>query len=292
MMFPLAAQGNTVSRHRIQAEAIIAKGYAVRFFLDEMDRSVFIDEAHRNHIVALTQHALGDVVAPRGILIVRATYLLAIQIGIVSIEERAQQQSGWLAGMLLVDGHMLPKPDATHDAPAAFLCPLVVILVNQRPAAIIIIGRCKLMDDTRVFLVQQFIPALISKLVGTLLSPHHLVVLIEAGPFHKHGIVLLQRVGRDPSLDGSASPAVDDDALRNVGLLLHPLTQEITYGREEPGILLRHRFPVDGCGADIVLHTMRARLVLYSEQAYLAVLIVVDLLCVPRIDTLDGHVDV
>ena len=47
MMFPLAAQGNTISRHRIQAEAIVAKGYAVRFFLDEMDRTRRSDRRRR-----------------------------------------------------------------------------------------------------------------------------------------------------------------------------------------------------------------------------------------------------
>ena len=77
-----------------------------------------------------------------------------------------------------------------------------------------------------------------------------------------------------------------------MGFLIHPLAEEIANGREEPGVLLVDRLPVDGGRTDILLHTMNGCLVLYAEQADVGILIRVDLLCILRIDALDCHVDV
>ena len=128
--------------------------------------------------------------------------------------------------------------------------------------------------------------------IGLCLCLHVVVVLEELSPLDQLGIVIAQRVGRDPGLDRGTSPTVDDDTLGNFGLLIHPLAKEIADGREVPGILLVDRLPVDGCRTDVILHTVNGRLVLNAEQTDIRILIGVDLLCVLRIDTLDRDVDV
>ena len=119
-----------------------------------------------------------------------------------------------------------------------------------------------------------------------------IIVLIHLQLFNQHGIVGLQRILANPSLDGCAAPAVNNNALRHLVGLEHALTQEIAGSREQPGILLVHRFPVDVSMADILLYTMGAGFVLHTEQADFIILVVINLLSVLRINTLDGDIDV
>ena len=102
----------------------------------------------------------------------------------------------------------------------------------------------------------------------------------------------MQGVGRDPSFDGCAAPAVDDDTLWHLCLLLHAFAEEIANGRKEPGVLFIQGFPVDGCRFDIVSDAMSVGLVLYAEQADVRILVRVNLLSVLRIDAFDGDVDI
>ena len=102
----------------------------------------------------------------------------------------------------------------------------------------------------------------------------------------------MEGIGGDPGLDGCTAPAVDDDTLWHFGGLLHALAQEIADGREEPRILFVQGLPIDGGGSDIVLGTVYGGLVLDTEQTDIIVLIGIDLLCILRIDALDGDVDV
>ena len=145
---------------------------------------------------------------------------------------------------------------------------------------------------TRVFLVEQLEPAVVSTLVGTLLSLDEFIILIEAGLLHGQRIVTPQGVGRNPSLDRRTTPTIDNDALRHMVLLIHTFTQKGANGREEPCILLGQRLPVDGSGAYVVLHPMGIRFVLHSEQTHLVVIKSINLICILRIDTLNGHVNV
>src|SRR5574344_1308755 len=115
MMFPRGAQRNHVLWQGVQTEAVVAEGNEISLFADEVRRSVLVDETHGNHVVALLQQSLGDVVASRGILIAGAAYLHSVDIGDVSIEECSQEQAGGLSGMCLVDVYMLSEPDASYD---------------------------------------------------------------------------------------------------------------------------------------------------------------------------------
>ena len=107
-----------------------------------MNQTVFVDEAHGNHIVALTEQSFGDVVATRGILVVGMSDLLAIQIGDVLVEERTKQQTGRLAGMSLIYLNMLTEPDGADDGATG--CgrhsPLGIPLADALPLAVIVIG--------------------------------------------------------------------------------------------------------------------------------------------------------
>ena len=149
-----------------------------------------------------------------------------------------------------------------------------------------------MLSHTRVLGIQELTPALVSQLVSLLLGLDYRLVLVELGFPNLQGIVALQRVCRYPSLDGCATPAVDNDALRNTSVLLHTLAQERADGGKEPGILLVQWFPVDAGGADVILHTLRIGLVLHTEQTYLIIVKMVDFIGISRIDTLDGDIDV
>ena len=149
-----------------------------------------------------------------------------------------------------------------------------------------------MLSHTRVLGIQELTPALVSQLVSLLLGLDHRLVLVELGFPNLQGIVALQRVCRYPSLDGCATPAVDNDALRNTSVLLHTLAQKRADGGKEPGILLVQWFPVDAGGADVILHTLRIGLVLHTEQTYLIIVKMVDFIGISRVDTLDGDIDV
>ena len=103
---------------------------------------------------------------------------------------------------------------------------------------------------------------------------------------------MLQGVGRDPCFDGCAAPAVDDDALWHLCLLLHALAEEIADGGEEPGVLFVQGFPVDGCRLDVISDAMGIGLVLHAKQADVGIFVRVNLLGVLRIDAFDGDVDI
>ena len=58
------------------------------FLGDEMRCTILVDKAYGNDIVALAEQTFGNVVATRRILIIGVTYLLAVQIGDILVEER------------------------------------------------------------------------------------------------------------------------------------------------------------------------------------------------------------
>lgn len=78
MVTPLRAEWHNVLRHGVLAEAVIAKGYQVGFFWNEVCYTIFINKANGNNVVALTQHTFRNIVATGRILIVRATNLLTV----------------------------------------------------------------------------------------------------------------------------------------------------------------------------------------------------------------------
>ena len=281
-MLPLGAQWDDVGRHRILTEAVFAKGKKIRFLLDEMHHAVFVHETNGDDVITFLQQAFRNVIAARRILIARVANLLTVHISKILIEERAKQQSCRLSGMSLVNLYVLAKPCGADASPTP------LILIDGFPIGVVEVGS----GEERFLLVEHRVPPSVGKLVRTHLGSYVVVILIESCFLHEHRIVALQRVGRNPCLDGRATPAVHDNALRHIVLLEHFATKEVAYCREQPGILLVHGFPVDGCLADVVLRSMCVGFVLHTEQANAVVGVAVDVFCVPRVDTLDGHIDV
>ena len=118
------------------------------------------------------------------------------------------------------------------------------------------------------------------------------VILEELCALHQLGIVTLQGISGNPSLDGCTTPTIDNDTLWHLGLFLHPFAKEITDCREKPGILFVQGLPVDRSGIDIVSHPMSIGLVLYTEETDRIVFVGINLLGVLWVDTLDGYVDI
>ena len=181
-----------------------------------MRDAVFVDETDGNDVVALAEQSLGNLIAARRILIVGAPHLLTVDVGIVLVEERAEQETGRATCVLLVDMDVLAQPygaEVVAMRGKGLQMGGKVVLVDGGPSGIV--GR------EGVALVQQLEPSVGSPLVGLLLGSHVVVVLIQAGAFDHQGIVAAQRVGRYPGLDRRAAPAVDDDALRHTRLAEH-----------------------------------------------------------------------
>ena len=144
-----------------------------------MHHPVFIHEADGDDIIAFLQQTLRNIISARRILVARVANLLAVHIGEVLVEERTEQQSCRLSGMLLVDLHMLAKPCSTNAAPAPF------ILVDGLPVGIVKV--CSGVE--RLLLVEHSVPPAVDKLVGTHLCPHVVIVLIEPRLLNEHRIV-------------------------------------------------------------------------------------------------------
>ena len=197
-----------------------------------MDGSVFIDETHGNHIIALLEKSLGNIVTAWGVLVVGMADLLTIEVGDVLIKERTKEQACRLSRVYLIYINMLSQPNGATATPTP------VVLVDGLPGRVVAGGICPVLQDTRVRILQDFLPLAISLHVGLSLGFHILVVLEKLRALDEHGIIPFQRVFRYPGLDGSASPTVDNDALSHLGLLKHAFAQEIAHGRERPGILL------------------------------------------------------
>ena len=284
MHLPCICKWDNIFRHGVLRETVIAEAEHIRLLRNKVYSPVFIDKPHADYIVAFPQQSLGNIITPWRILIVGVADLLTIEISDILVEERTQQQTGSLTRVFLIYIYMLTEPYGTPTPPSP------VILVDGLPVRIVIVRTDIVLCG--ISLIEQRFPLPNSLRIGFHLRHHVFIVLIECRPLHQHGIVASEGICRDPRLDGRAAPAVDDDALRNLCLLKHPLAKEITSSREQPGILLRHRFPVNGCGQDIILHTMDARGVLYTEQADLGILVSINLLGILRIDTFDGHIDV
>ena len=220
MHLPSICEWDNIFRHRVLRETVIAKAEHIRFLRNKVYSSVFIDKPHADYIVAFPQQSLRDIITPWGILIVGVADLLTIKISDILVEERTQQQTGSLTRVFLIYIYMLTEPYGTRTPPSP------VILVDGLPVGIVIVRTDIVLRG--ISLIEQSIPLLISFRIGFHLRLHVFIVLIECRPLHQHGIVALERVCGNPSLDGCATPAVDDDALRNFCLLKHPLTKEIT----------------------------------------------------------------
>ena len=132
MELPCITEGNDILWHGVLRETVITKGYEIRFFRNEVSSTVFIDKAHRNHVVAFTEQAFRDVIAAWRILVVGVTYLLTVQIGNVLVEERTQQQTGRFTSMSFVDSDVLTEPDGAIAAPAPS------VLIDGRPVGVLI----------------------------------------------------------------------------------------------------------------------------------------------------------
>ena len=128
---PRLSQRNDIPGHGVLREAVVAKAEHIRLLGDEMGSPVLVDKAHGNHIVALAQQALRDVIAARRILIIGMSDLLAVEIGDILVEEGTQQEPCRLARVFLIYIYMLSEPYAA-DAP-----PLPVSLVDGLPARIV-----------------------------------------------------------------------------------------------------------------------------------------------------------
>ena len=109
-----------------------------------MGHAVFIDKADGDDVVTLAQQACRDVVATWRILVVGASYLLAVDIGDICIKERSQQQTGRLSGMGLVNLDVLTQPSGTRSAPAP------VVLVDNVPRGVIAVVDGKTASNTRI----------------------------------------------------------------------------------------------------------------------------------------------
>ena len=186
--------------------------------------------------------------------------------------------------MCLVDGDMLTQPDRAR-AP-----PVPVVLVDDGPVVIQEVGLGIALHI--IFLVEHLVPPAAGLTVGLHLSPDVAVVLEKLHPLHQHRVVAAQGVGRYPGLDGRAAPAVDDDALGYARLLIHPLAEEGAHRREEPGILLRQRLPVNARRPDVVLHAVSIRVILNTEEPDLVERKIIDFIGIIRIYALNRHVDV
>ena len=143
-----------------------------------------------------------------------------------------------------------------------------------------------------ILLVKQSTPTIACLLVSLLLGCNEIGIVVEFCLSYLHGIIAKKRVLANPSLDRSTTPTIDDDTLRYTTLLLFQLAQERSKGREEPGVLLVKGLPVNRCGTDIILHTMRARLILHTKQANLIVAKMVDFIGITRVYTFNGYVDI
>ena len=289
---PLFAQPYDVLRQWFEALTVVAEGQQILFLGYEVYRSVLVDEPDGDDVVAFAQQSLGYVVSPRGVLVVGSTHLLAVDVGDVGVEERSQQQPCRLPCMLAVDVDVLSEPRRADASPSP------VVLADGLPPRVVIVWRgeqillpCSF-PQSRVALVEHLVPPPVGQLVGLLLCAHVGGIVVETCLLYQHRIVVAQRVGRYPCLDGRSSPAVDDDSLRHVALLVHLLAEEIADCREEPCVLFRHGLPVDARRAYIVLGSVGVGLVLHAEEAYHRVLVAVDFPDVLGIDALDCHVDI
>ena len=79
-----------------------------------MRDAVFVDETDGNDVVALAEQSLGNLIAARRILIVGAPHLLTVDVGIVLVEERAEQEASGTTRMLLVDMDVLAHPNGAE----------------------------------------------------------------------------------------------------------------------------------------------------------------------------------
>ena len=102
--------------------------------------------------------------------------------------------------------------------------------------------------------------------------------------------MLFQRVSSEPGLDRRATKRVDNDALRNTGLLEHLTSEEIADGREKPCVLFCDWLPVNGSRLDILFGTVGVGIGLYAEHANLMVLVIVNHFPILRIDALYGDI--
>ena len=140
-----------------------------------MNRSELIDEAHGDDVVALTEQALGNVVATRGILIIGVANLLAIQIGDILVEERTEEQTGRLTSVGLINGDMLTQPDGACASPTP------IVLIDLLPRTIVKGGRCPALEHARVVGIEDGVPLTGGLTIGTHLGLHVVVALVELG---------------------------------------------------------------------------------------------------------------
>ena len=230
MHLPLGTERKNILRHGVLRETVVAKGQEIRFLGNEVNSTILVDETDGNDIVALLEQSLRNVIATRRILVIGMTNLLAIQISDVLIEKRAQQETGGLSRVYLIYIYMLTKPNTANASPSP------IVLVDNLPIVVVELGR--FVRITRVIGIQQLLPLLRSLVVSLRLCLYIVIVLKEFGLLNQLRIVPLQRISRNPSLNGGSTPAIDDDALRNTRLLLHAKTQERTQGRKAPSVLL------------------------------------------------------
>ena len=90
MELPRWTERNHVLRHGILREAVVAKGYQIGLLRNEMHGAVFVDKTYSNDVVALAKQSFRNVVATRRILIIGMTYLPAVQVGDILVEQRTQ----------------------------------------------------------------------------------------------------------------------------------------------------------------------------------------------------------
>ena len=255
-------------------------------------------ETHGQRIIALHQQTFGNGVAARWILIARGAYLPSVHISLIGVKERSHQQACLLSGMSSIDPDVLASPKRTVVAEvfreiAALWAPVLHAEDgHQLPLAVVIVQGRIVIGQSRVGLGQHLLPSVLRRHIGLLHGTHHGVVLKEHRALIFARMLLAQGIGIEPSLNGRATHAVHDDALRHTRLLKHFPAQEVAHSREQPGIFSVHRLPVDAGCLDVALWPVCVGIGEHTEHANLVVAVVVDYLAILGVDALHGHIDI
>ena len=155
-------------------------------------------------------------------MVTRLSDHLAIEVGDIPIEEGAQQQAGRFPCVFLINLNMLSQPNS------ACTSPIPMLLVDSLPLAVVVIGRGPILNHAKIVFLQYLLPLALSLHVRLSLCLHIIIILEELSALYQHRIVALQGISRDPSLNGGATPTIDDNALRHLGLFLHTLAKEVS----------------------------------------------------------------
>ena len=111
----------------------LAEHELIRFLLDEIRHAILVDKTYGDDIIALAEQSLRHLIATRRILIARIANQLSINIGIVAIIERTQEQLCLLACMLCVNMDMLAQPQRANP----FALGRETILIDLRPVLVV-----------------------------------------------------------------------------------------------------------------------------------------------------------